>query len=251
MPRELKSFSSTDTLKDDAGHRHKIRVFDSQICQIVNSNPNRHCESAQIHSIVTGMAIVLLFASQCLGLTPYNCRYVVEDNGVPADCAANEVLFPFSMLATQACGAGGVIGSCNGQATSVYCCRVMEGTLSSSDCHTVGADSGEMAECGPLQFMQGACSSYFGESCGEFSHSVFCCNYYMNGFRLLPDNIEEERSSGGHHVYCPTEKFASGMCATSGTSAECTSNDFATLQCANPAYFKNPHFRHIKAVEEQ
>ena len=84
------------------------------------------------------------------------------------------------------CGAAGEIDSCGGNATEVQCCHVAEGSLSSSGCNSIFGDAGDMITCPEPQFLRGACSSFFGEDCDEYSHSINCCDYTLSGTVLVP-----------------------------------------------------------------
>ena len=104
------------------------------------------------------------------------------------------------------CGAGGAPGSCGVFATEIQCCRVTDGDLSSDNCEDVYGDSGSMVACTDAdKFMQGACSSFTTPACFDdatipHTHSIKCCDYYLNGKRIYPEEPEDYGSGSGHDV---------------------------------------------------
>ncbi|CAG0887027.1 unnamed protein product [Darwinula stevensoni] len=139
--------------------------------------------------IVTGIAIVLLSLHRCQSFTPINCRTIGASSGVTVDCDADEMVF-------HVCGAAGDTSACGGDATEIQCCHVAGHPLSSGECNSISGDPGEMVTCPEPLFLRGACSSFFGETCGGHSHSINCCGFTLSDTLLVPwdhaaaDNID-------------------------------------------------------------
>ncbi|CAG0893991.1 unnamed protein product [Darwinula stevensoni] len=181
--------------------------------------------------IAAGIAIILLFAIQCLGLTWTNCRSPLEE--------AEGLIMVFST-----CGAGsGTNNDCGSSiATSIKCCYVTEGNLTSDSCRVHYGDAGQVLSCfDDGQFMKGACGSFSEGSCDGRSHSITCCTYYLDDSsssipnrRLIPGMLTPEGSSNGYNSTCGSRRVAVGRCA-SGSNANCSNGDYTALTCAYAA----------------
>ncbi|CAG0893314.1 unnamed protein product, partial [Darwinula stevensoni] len=166
-----------------------------------------------VRGILVGIAIGLLLVSQCLGLHPTSCRTLPEGAGNALDCDPNEIM-------TFTCGAGhGGHNDCaENIATEIECCKVTEGTLTSTDCENLRGDAGDMLSCAPKgMFLQGVCGSFNDTSCSGSSHSVRCCKYFLDetitstpNRRMYPVEVGIEPSTNGYDSRCSSGKIAVG-----------------------------------------
>ncbi|CAG0891489.1 unnamed protein product [Darwinula stevensoni] len=147
------------------------------------------------------------------------------------------------MIMTFTCGAGhgGHSDCASNIAAEIECCKVTEGTLTSTDCEILPGDAGEMLSCAPKgMFLQGVCGSFNNTSCFGSSHNIRCCKYFLDetitgtpNRRMYPVEVGIEPSTNGYDSRCSSGKIAVGRCA-SGATPGC-SVDYTLITCAHGA----------------